>query len=238
MTGIKQDYKLLANTLKTGDIILFGGNSKISKVIETLENTIWSHVGMIILPEDIRPPMECEAKPILWQSSPELNIKEVQNKPGNCGPELVYLDELLDLLKNYNYTVAVRRLDAPRTETMLVKLNSFINKVHMDGFPSIRKLAVEFIKGTIKEKLVHAIIEIVRFLKKLAGLFKKGQAGFLDCKANTYFCSELIAQSYIEMGLLPGYEVAGSYSPKTFSAKGDINLMSNAKLGDEIFIVF
>lgn len=238
MKKIKNAYKSLSGTLKTGDIILFCGGSGISKVIEKLEHTQWSHVGMIVLPEDIKPIMECENKPILWQSSPALNIREVQNKPGSCGPELVYLDELLSLLKNYHYTVAVRRLDAHRTETMLSNLNSFISKVHMEGFPSIRKLAVEFLKATLKEKTTHAIIKILRLLKQLAGLFKKKQTEFLCCKAGTFFCSELIAQSYIEMGLLPAYEVAGSYSPKSFSSQGNLVLSNNAHLENEIFIVF
>lgn len=229
MNNVKKDYNIISKTLQTGDIVLFGGNTGISKIIENFEHTIWSHVGMIVLPGDIKPGIECEDKPLLWQSSPKLNIKDLLIKPENSGPELVYFDELLKLLKDYNYTVAVRKLDVIKTGVMIGSLNKFINKVHMDGFPSIHKLAIEFIEGNIREKLKHAVIKIINFFKR-----EKVQA--LSGKKQTFFCSELIAQSYIEMGLLPKYEVAGSYSPKSFSVQGGMTLKNSALLEDEIYI--
>ncbi|MDF2986041.1 MAG: hypothetical protein K0R50_1551 [Eubacterium sp.] len=238
MTIVKKDYKTISKTLQTGDIVLFSGSGGISKIIEKFENTSWSHVGMIVLPDDIKPEIECENKPLLWQSSPKLNIKEVQNKPESSGPELVYFDELLKLLKDYKYTVAIRRLYTSRTEPMIGKLNNFISKVHMDGFPSIHRLVIEFIEGNIKEKFIHALIKIVSLLKKIICLIKKGKAKSLTCKDEMYFCSELISQSYIEMGLLPKYEVSKSYSPKSFSTQGGISLLDGALLEDEIYITY
>lgn len=52
-----------------------------------------------------------------------------------------------------------------------------------------------------------------------------------------YFCAQLLAETYMHMGLLPIAPPANRYSPKDFSFEHEsLDLMRGAKLGDEIVV--
>ena len=70
-------YKELERTLHTGDLILFHGQLPASRMTEFLQGTIWSHVGMVIRPEDIG--LEYDSL-LLWESNTLTNIEDAKMK--------------------------------------------------------------------------------------------------------------------------------------------------------------
>lgn len=68
-----------------------------------------------------------------------------------------------------------------------------------------------------------------------------GPLGQVEADLSSLLCSELVAEAYQRMGLLPSNECGGSpcteYTPKDFSSEGvNIELLLDATLGREIVI--
>ena len=55
---------------------------------------------------------------------------------------------------------------------------------------------------------------------------------------STYFCSELVASAYKNMGILPKDISASQYWPGSFSNSGKLELLENARLENEVVIDF
>ncbi len=290
-------FKEISGSLQTGDIILFHGDEEVSKIIEFIENCQWSHVGMAVRPSDIGLEADCGSRPLLWHSTPSLKgIIDVGTKAEReAGPEIVYLEDVLRLLKDYGYLVAFRRLDSNTTQDMMKALRQYIETVHADGFPTIAQMVVEYLESSLKSILnrlfrkgtgdgaspeVDGSFEgqLLDFLEtKVKGLcingvdaclmekilpdslmyrwlaeFKDtadqvnrtqqnsgdGIRKLLSKKLSTHFCSELVAETYMHMGLLPDDTVPRSFSPKSFSSQGDSALKGHARLEKEIVISF
>ena len=237
--------KDITDSLKTGDIVLFHGGGDVSKFIEVLENTPWTHVGMIINPSDVGLSDICGNRQLLWHSTPKLNINDVEINSKDFGPEIVYLDDVLNLLQDYNYLIVVRKLDGYRTDKMIDELNEFIKKVHNDAFPTQPQLLLQYIIGIImkviniflKRNISYIDTLIVKDIENtglkfiIENLEKKPY--LLDM--HTEFCSELIAETYIAMELLSKENVPESFTPKSFSSQNNLSL-NNAKLENEIII--
>lgn len=235
----------IVDSFKTGDIVLFHGDGSVDKFIEMTENTPWSHVGMILNPADVGLSNICGDRTLLWHSTPKLNVNDVEIKSKNYGPEIVYLDDILNFLKDYNYLVVVRKLDTYRSNKMITQLNQFIKKVHNDSFPKNPQLILEYIIGILMNVLNHifkknfsyndaSIIKNIENsgLKFIIENFSK-KPYLIDM--HTEFCSELIAQTYIEMGLLSKENIPEGFSPKSFSSQVNM-ILNNAKLEKEITI--
>lgn len=98
MTEIQ--YESIRPSLKTGDIVLFSGKSKVSFMIKLATNSIWSHVGMALrLPQS-------EAV-FLWESTTLSNLKDITTGKAKRGVQLVLLSERL---RAYDGKVAIRPL--------------------------------------------------------------------------------------------------------------------------------
>lgn len=52
----------------------------------------------------------------------------------------------------------------------------------------------------------------------------------------TFFCSELVAKTYKEMGILSAEMSSGTYLPASFCMKKALNLINGATLGEELLI--
>ena len=57
-------------------------------------------------------------------------------------------------------------------------------------------------------------------------------------KDRTYFCSELIAALYKQLGLFEPKKPSSSYIPKDFTDKGSLNMINNTALEPERRILF
>lgn len=138
-------YSELEKTLKTGDIVLFSGQYQISKLVEKLEHSKWSHVGMIVRPDP-------NGEVYFFESTALINLEDVMEHDNKTGPKLV---KLIDRLETYGADLvpyvppvyAVRRFlkDTVNEE----KLFDYIKKVHGIPNPGEWKMIEEVIEGRI-----------------------------------------------------------------------------------------
>lgn len=103
--------------------------------------------------------------------------------------------------------MAARHLNVTRTPAMQAALDSWVSTVNGRPFPSITDLVLHWIEGT-----------------------KDISSGYGD-----FFCSQLLASTYMQMGLLPSNPVANAYSPESFSdANPSLPLQLGATYGPQI----
>lgn len=137
---VKVPYSKIEPTLKTGDIVLFHGLSFISKLVEDLENSEFSHTGMVVFVPN-------QVKPLFWQSTIDVSLEDEELKIHKTGPQLELLEERF---KTYDSNIyAIRHLKVQRTDKMINNLYSFIKKVHHLPFPSESGMIWENIEGLL-----------------------------------------------------------------------------------------
>lgn len=197
-------YDEVKDVLKTGDLILFHGLRLSSKIDEVLVESQWSHVGMVIRPEDIG--INFSEKLLLWESNTLVNLEDVELNESKIGPMLVDFEQRLitDVKDKNDNEFKIRYNTCDISKEMLEKLKLFIEKVHLDTFPKTDSdLRTEVFEGRIIGKTVNN---------------------------DEYFCSKLIADTYIHMGLLTEKYPANSYEPKDFSSAASLPLIKRGEL--------
>jgi len=188
----------LEKTIETGDLILFSGQWPVSREIESIENCPWSHIGMAIKDKDFD---AC----VLFESTELSNLEDEIHHDRIPGPKVVNLKERI-----INYGKEVKpyhppkfgymRLDCYRSMEMRDKLMTFILDSHGKSNPSVIKMYLEVLEGKL--------------------LNKKDKPGH-------YFCSELIAATYMIMGIMNTNKPPNAYSPKDFSVIKHIPLIDS-----------
>jgi hypothetical protein len=202
----KLPYSELQTRMQTGDLILFSGQYPISKMVEKLEHSLWSHVAMVVR----LPDMEA---PLLWESTALTNLPDTLVHDHKTGPKLVDLKERLqtygsDVTPYVPPRYALRPLQVERTSGMIQALHSLFQELHGIPNPGQWKMIFEVVEG--------------RFFK-------------IHSKLDNYTCSELVAESYIKMGLLDPKLVINGFMPKDFSSDGRLPLLKG-RLEEEIEI--
>ena len=199
-------YSEVKETLKTGDLILFHGMSPSSKLNEVFSGSEWSHVGMVIRPEDIG--ITSSKKLLLWESNTLVNLDDVELGQPKEGPMLVdlYLRMKTDFSDKKDDRFHIRYNMCEVTQNMLDKLREFIKAVHMDTFPKTDfDLRKEVFEGIVLDKCVDN---------------------------SDYFCSKLIADTYIHMGIITDIYPPNSYEPKDFSTAISLPFIKRGELID------
>lgn len=203
----KVSYSEICQSFKTGDLILFHGELRSSELTEILQGTMWSHVAMVINPKDIGFDYP---RLLLWESNTLVNLKDVTMDKAKVGPMLVDLEERIQSDKNdgYDNIFQVRYIDlgdfSHLEDELHKKLKTFIDNHHTCGYPkSELQMFIDFFKGKFENK---------------------------QAEPDKFFCSELIAATYIGLGLMTDYYVPNSYMPKDFSDKSDLPLLGRANL--------
>lgn len=199
-------YSQIKGSLETGDLILFSGQYQISKMVERLERSQWSHVAMVVRIPNID-------NPLLWESTALTNLPDQIYSDNKTGPKVVDLKERLQTygsdVKPYVPPVySVRKLVVERTPEMIIALQNLFTSLHGIPNPGEWKMIWEVVMG--------------RFLN-------------IPSKLDNYTCGELVAESYIKMGLLGNKKAINAYMPKDFSTDGILKLLKG-ELKDEVSI--
>lgn len=105
------EYLQIRDKLKTGDVLLFSGKGRISKIIQLFGRTKWSHVGMVVRSDDLDA-LFC------WEST-SLSVKSGSVVQG------VQLNLLSERIRDYDGSVALRPLVDTLTQDELAKLRAF-----------------------------------------------------------------------------------------------------------------
>jgi hypothetical protein len=196
----------LAPKMKTGDLVLFSGRYEESTLIEKLEHSPWSHVGMVVKLPD-------HGQPLFWESTTLTNLADEIFHDHMKGPKVV---DLYQRMKQYGRELkpyvpaqfAYRKLDVARTEAMIQSLTGMFTDEHGLPNPGEWKMVAEVVAGRLFN--IHS-------------------------RLDTFFCSELVADSYVKMRLLPAERAVNAYMPKDFTSTGRLPLLKG-RLEPEILI--
>ncbi len=210
MDGKNITYDELAPLLKTGDIVLYHGDSNFQKIIDVLTGSPYNHVSMIVLGKDIGLDNP-EAQIMLWESTPYLITEDQELHKPKAGPTLVNVKTRIEdeLLKKTFTAFIFRRLAKELDADNFAQLKKAIKKAYPDKFPTTFWF---FVKGIL------------------------GRWFNIQVKQPTYFCSELIAYTFQKMGLLSNENSPDFYEPKDFSTKGHLELSSSQSLGENLIL--
>ncbi len=195
MTGTEESPTTIAleeleESGRTGDVLLFEGRRPEMRVMQKIQRSRWSHVGMLVrIPET--------GQLIVWESEPTSVVEEVLTNQRKSGPQGVPFRPrvLSSLHKGITAAFGYRRLDPPLGDEQHDLLRDFAMSVYNLPFP----------KGPV-------------FLHELL----LGRLGIQTKKKKHFFCSELVARTYIELGLLPEYVPINDCWPAHF---GEGNLV-------------
>ncbi len=94
-------YEELRGALKTGDIVLFSGNSFISRLIRLATRSDWSHVGMILK-------FHGYDSIFLWESTGMNNVRDAFTGRRTSGVQVTLLSERI---ARYDGKCAIRRIE-------------------------------------------------------------------------------------------------------------------------------
>lgn len=149
---------------------------------------------------------------LLYQTTPLCKAKDFFAGTLKNGVQINVMSEAVN---GYNGKVAVRHLSVTRTPEMLDALSRFRREVKDRPYE-------------------EHIIQMVKAVWE-------GPLGHVEEDLSSLFCSELVAEAYQRMGLLPANECGGTpcteYTPKDFSSEGgNIELLLDATLGEEMVI--
>lgn len=149
---------------------------------------------------------------LLYQTTPVCKAKDFFEGTLKNGVQINVMSEAVN---GYNGKVAVRHLSVARTNEMLNALSRFRQEVKDRPYE-------------------EHIIQMVKAVWE-------GPLGHVEEDLSSLFCSELVAEAYQRMGLLPSNKCGGSpcteYTPKDFSSEGgNIELLLDATLGEEMVI--
>lgn len=192
-------YTSVKDSLKTGDLVLFHGVQVTSKLIELIEWSFWSHVGMVVLPKDIGLSGE---EPLFWESTSSGDglIDFLSGKPKESGPMLVSLGERIrvDLNQQYDTHFKVKYLNRPLDLSEFIKLEAFMKQTHKRGFPTAENTLKYYIEGRAYNK---------------------------PSPMTEVFCSELIAETFVELGFFSSNYVANGYCPDDFDKGNNLPIL-------------
>jgi len=143
---------------------------------------------------------------LLWESTGLKDIPDVEDGTAEMGVQLVPMSERV---ASYDGEVSLRSIDNYTCDETTYQTLS------------------KFRRAERKKPFDWNILEA--FKAAYDGPFGKNNEDFA-----AYFCSELVAETYEKMGLLPGTEPANEYTPRDFSSAESLALLRGAQLENEM----
>ncbi len=200
-------YSKLAPLLKTGDIVLFSGQYQMSKIVEKLEGSKWSHVAMVIR-------LDGYDEPLLYEATALINLPNLINGQTVTGPKVVRLKERLetygdDVIPYVAPAYSVRRSNHTATPEENAKLKAIVTKLEGTPNPGTWQMIFEVFVG--------------RFL-------------YIPTPMTNITCSGFISYTFKQLGWLKGLKPINGYMPKDFSTDMNLKLANHIAYSDEILI--
>jgi hypothetical protein len=149
------------------------------------------------------------AEPLLWESSTLVDVADVDLGRPNEGVQLV---PFADRLATYEGDVAVRQLVVKRTPVF--------------------RLALEEVREEMRGR-PYECRQLEMFRSAYDGPFGTNYEDL-----SSLFCSELVAEAYQRLALLPPDRPSNEYTPKDFSSerRPRLRLLGGARLGKEVLV--
>jgi hypothetical protein len=198
---------------RTGDIWVFRGTSRADRAIRGLTNAPVNHVGMAVAIDDL-PPLMWHAE--LGRSLPDMWTGKLQR-----GVQLHDLRAaVLQWGQRYGQRGWVRQLSGELTKEHEDGLLRAIARLDGTPFPSTAALAGRWLRGRVPQ------------LRRAAADDDEPEASL-----TTAYCAEVVALTFVEMGLLPDDHRPSWYDPGRFWSGDDLDLAPGFALGGEIEVV-
>jgi hypothetical protein len=217
-------YDTVRPKLGTGDLFFLHGNSRQGEIVEQLEDNAglppFSHIAMVIKDGDDLylwdAPGGGDCFPDPYASDP---ANRLHGDRVHTGCRVSVLDEVLAY---YSTKVLppigfwVRQLTPPLSENQFASLRTFIDRADGLPFPGYTELAANYAVGQSRIWLSFG----------------------------TYFCSQLVADSYMHSGVLEMARPPNAYTPGAFGVDsaafgintGPVPLVPPARLGPVFFV--
>ncbi len=191
---------------RTGDVWIFRGVSVADRAIRAVTNAPVNHVGMAVVLDDL--------PPLLWHAELGRSLPDVWTGEHQRGVQLHDLrDAVTTWRQKYGQQAFLRQLVGPADDGgVLPEMEDAVLRTvaRLDGkpFPTTRGLAAGWINGRVRRRT----------------------------SAEAVYCAELVAATYTAMGLLPSSRPQNWYDPGKFWSGDDLELLQDAKLGEEIAV--
>jgi len=197
---------------RTGDIWVFRGTSRADRAIRGLTNAPVNHVGMAVALDDL-PPLMWHAE--LGRSLPDMWTGKLQR-----GVQLHDLRAaVLQWGQRYGQRGWVRQLSGELTREHEDGLLRAIARLDGTPFPSTAALAARWLRGRVPQ------------------LRRAADDDEPEASLTAAYCAEVVALTFVEMGLLPDDHRPSWYDPGRFWSGDDLDLAPGFALGGEIEVV-
>jgi hypothetical protein len=202
------------NNLQSFDIVLMKGLLVTSKEAQSITNSIWAHSGMVVVAGDLNLPGIDPTARLYWEANTADTATDLISNTLKEGPQLVYLEERIvhNYWVQYDGAFCARKLNYARQPSMTATLNQVMQATHPSGLPVVN----------------GQYLELPYFLM---GRFQNQVS-----PPGTFFCSQLVAHTYMALGLLTRQYPDNSYVPADFTEDVDVSLLNGAYLGREIYL--
>ncbi|MDQ3457501.1 MAG: hypothetical protein M3513_18995 [Actinomycetota bacterium] len=190
---------------RTGDVWLFRGAGLADRAIQAVTNAPVNHVGMAVVIDDL--------PPLLWHAELGKSLPDLWSGQRQRGVQLHDLrDAVLHWRQRYGQRTWLRQLVGPNDDDRGRRAmeDAVLRSIaRFDGrpFPTTRGLARGWVNGRLRRRV----------------------------DSETVFCAELVAATYVEMGLLPDDRPLNAYDPGSFWSGDHLGLLG-ARLGREIAV--
>jgi len=190
---------------RTGDVWLFRGAGLADRAIQAVTNAPVNHVGMAVVIDDL--------PPLLWHAELGKSLPDLWSGQRQRGVQLHDLrDAVLHWRQRYGQRTWLRQLVGPDDDDRGQRAmeDAVLRSIaRFDGrpFPTTRGLARGWVNGRLRRRV----------------------------DSETVFCAELVAATYVEMGLLPDDRPLNAYDPGSFWSGDHLGLLG-ARLGREIAV--
>ncbi len=196
---------------RTGDIWVFRGSSRADRAIRGLTNAPVNHVGMAVALDDL--------PPLMWHAELGRSLPDLWTGKRQRGVQLHDLRAaVLHWGQRYGQRGWVRQLSGELTREHEDGLLRAIARLDGTPFPSTAALAGRWLRGRVPP-LRHAA------------------ACGDEASLATAYCAEVVAVTFVEMGLLRDDRRPSWYDPGRFWSGDDLDLVPGYTLGGEIEVV-
>lgn len=192
---------------RTGDLWLFQGYTAADRTIRLTTNSPVNHVGMAIAPDDL--------PPLMWHAELGRSLPDVWSGEHCRGAQLhVLTDAVITWAHRYGQRAWLRPLEPPVTREMEDAALRTVGRLDGTPFPALASLAGRWVKG------------------------RTGRSGRHRREAlESAYCAEIVATTYVAMGLLPRERSVNWYDPGRFWSGDGLKLLQGAHLGAEIEVI-
>src|SRR5688572_1829181 len=168
------------SNLQSFDVVLMKGLLVTSKEAQSITNSKWAHSGMVVVAGDLNLPGIDPAARLYWEANTADTATDLISNTLKEGPQLVYLEERIvhNYWVQYDGAFCARKLIYPRQASMIETLHKVMLDTHSAVLP-------------IKD---GQYLELPYFLQ---GRFENKPS-----PSGTFFCSQLLAYTYMALGLL------------------------------------